>query len=52
MTSIEKAFVKLNVGRTVFETRLETLGRGSKQGSQVNKIILKHVLTPFDKYPS
>ena len=39
MTSFENAFVKLNVGGTVFETRLETLGRGSKQGSQVSIII-------------
>ena len=35
MGDFGKALVKLNVGGTIFETRLETLDRGCKQGSQV-----------------
>ena len=37
MGDFGKSLVKLNVGGTVYETRLETLDRGSKQGSQVRK---------------
>ena len=43
MGDFGKSLVKLNVGGTVFETRLETLDRGSKQGSRVCRIAYAHV---------